>query len=163
LPKNSATQEPETFSFHDSVRVFQSPCSWALLFSHVSNVKSRSKEGSADIVEGKIIYSATAMFVPHREMIKAPPLPCRCMSLFLHISQKQFSVTVLITVKGFTKYIEGLIDSGAAGHFIDHQLVQELDIDQTPVTPPLRTNTQDGQPLSTGFITPMTQSVTPQI
>jgi hypothetical protein len=48
-----------------------------MLLSSVSNVKGGSKKGSAYTVERKIIYSAIALFAPHREMRRVPLLPCR--------------------------------------------------------------------------------------
>ena len=85
-----------------------------MLLSRLSNVEGGSKKRSAYTVEGKIIYSAIALFAPHGGMRKGPSAAMQvAVSLFLNISQKKFSVPVLINVKGVTKYIEGLIDSGA--------------------------------------------------
>uniref|UniRef100_A0A4W5LSB5 ribonuclease H n=1 Tax=Hucho hucho TaxID=62062 RepID=A0A4W5LSB5_9TELE len=81
-------------------------------------------------------------------------------STFLNITKRQFGIPALLSANGVTQFVEGLVDSGAAGNLIDEQLAQQLRFKLIPVNPPFRINALDRQPLRTGLVT---ESITLQI
>ncbi|XP_052010139.1 uncharacterized protein LOC127662810 isoform X2 [Xyrauchen texanus] len=84
-------------------------------------------------------------------------------SVFLNITQKQVCLPVTLTFNDVSFSTPALVDSVAAGNFLEGGLVQELSIPLCPVVPPLRVNSLDGAPLGSGLITLRTMPLSLQV
>ncbi|XP_030634258.1 receptor-type tyrosine-protein phosphatase gamma [Chanos chanos] len=84
-------------------------------------------------------------------------------SALLNVSAKQFSVPVLISCGSKSLSLTALVDSGAAGNFIDEELARKLKVSLRSINPPLYINSLDGQPLGKGTVTQQTSPLQLQV
>ncbi|KAJ7998708.1 hypothetical protein DPEC_G00207680 [Dallia pectoralis] len=77
----------------------------------------------------------------------------------LNITSRQMYVPVTLSIGNQVREIEGLVDSGAAGSFVDIGLAEELGVELIPIEPPLQVNALNGEPMGSGYITHRTEGI----
>ncbi|XP_062418964.1 uncharacterized protein LOC134131237 [Pungitius pungitius] len=82
------------------------------------------------------------------------------LSPVLNMSRQQLTLPTVLSLGKMKQEVRGLVDSGAAGNFMDQHLAHRLAVPLIPVRPPLRINALDGQPLGTGMIMHQTANIT---
>ncbi|XP_077953086.1 uncharacterized protein LOC144390462 [Gasterosteus aculeatus] len=82
------------------------------------------------------------------------------LSPVLNMSRQQLTLPTVLSLGKMKQEVRGLVDSGAAGNFMDQHLAHRLSVPLIPVRPPLRINALDGQPLGTGMIMHQTANIT---
>uniref|UniRef100_A0A6Q2Y968 Gypsy retrotransposon integrase-like protein 1 n=1 Tax=Esox lucius TaxID=8010 RepID=A0A6Q2Y968_ESOLU len=81
----------------------------------------------------------------------------------LNVTHKQLHLPVCLTVRGNPFCLEGLVDSGAAGSFMDLDTAEQLGIKLYPIEPPLRVKSLDGGPLGSGYVRHQTEPLDMQV
>uniref|UniRef100_A0A3B1JLN1 ribonuclease H n=1 Tax=Astyanax mexicanus TaxID=7994 RepID=A0A3B1JLN1_ASTMX len=117
-------------------------------------------------VMGLCLYCGTAGHLirdcvssPKRELSRDAPPSCTGVSVQPHtLSLKPFTVPITVHCL-VSSSSTALLDSGAAGNFIDEDYAQELKLQLFPLKHPLNVQAIDSQPVGHGKITHITEPV----